>query len=123
MAALEHVSVTVSDPDATAAMLQAVFGWGVRWSGASKAGGRSVHVGPEGSYVALYAPGPVRERGDYREKGWLNHVGVVVDDLADAEARAIVAGLSPVNHGDYEPGRRFYFNDADGIEWEVVSYG
>jgi glyoxylase I family protein len=26
------------------------------------------------------------------------------------------------NHDDYEPGRRFYYNDEDGIEFEVVNY-
>ena len=31
-------------------------------------------------------------------------------------------GLETFNHGDYEPGRRFYFFDWDGIEFEVVSY-
>ena len=30
--------------------------------------------------------------------------------------------LEPFNHDDYEPGRRFYFFDWDGIEFEVVSY-
>ena len=38
------------------------------------------------------------------------------------EARVIAAGLRPYNHGDYAPGRRSYFNDPDGIEYEVVSY-
>ena len=51
----------------------------------------------------------------------LNHVGLVVDDLAAAEA--VAAGLVPFNHADYEPGRRFYFFDWDGIEFEVASYG
>ena len=31
-------------------------------------------------------------------------------------------GLEPFGHDDYEPGRRFYFFDWDGIEFEVVSY-
>ena len=31
-------------------------------------------------------------------------------------------GLTPFSHGDYEPGRRFYFFDPDGIEYEVISY-
>ncbi|MGJ8556368.1 MAG: VOC family protein, partial [Sulfitobacter geojensis] len=26
------------------------------------------------------------------------------------------------NHADYEPGRRFYFHDTDGVEFEVVQY-
>ena len=32
-------------------------------------------------------------------------------------------GYEPCNHADYDPGRRFYFDDEDGIEFEVVSYG
>ena len=34
----------------------------------------------------------------------------------------VAAGLTPFSHADYEPGRRFYFLDPDGIEYEVVSY-
>ena len=32
------------------------------------------------------------------------------------------AGFEPHSHGDYEPGKRFYFDDENGIEFEVVSY-
>ena len=53
----------------------------------------------------------------------LNHIGIEVDDLDAAEARVIAAGLRPFSHADYEPGRRFYFLDPDGIEYaRVVSY-
>ena len=31
-------------------------------------------------------------------------------------------GFTPYSHGDYEPGRRFYFTDGAGIEFEIVSY-
>jgi len=54
--------------------------------------------------------------------GGLNHIGVVVEDLDAVEAKVLAAGLKTTNHGDYEPGRRFYFHDHDGIEFEVVSY-
>jgi catechol 2,3-dioxygenase-like lactoylglutathione lyase family enzyme len=52
----------------------------------------------------------------------LNHIGLEVDDPDAIEARVIAAGLRPFGHADYEPGRRFYFLDPDGIEYEVVSY-
>ena len=125
MGRLEHVNLTVADPDASAAMLGAVFGWRERWRGPSTMGGRTVHLGEAdnagGQYVALYTSG---EGGARHSKGKpLNHVGVLVDDLDACEARAVAAGLEPFSHGDYQPGRRFYFFDADGIEWEVVSYG
>ena len=47
----------------------------------------------------------------------------VVDDLDAAEAVIKDAGLIPFSHDDYEPGRRFYFHEENGIEIEVVSYG
>jgi hypothetical protein len=45
-----------------------------------------------------------------------------VTDLAETERRVAAEGLTPFNHGSYEPGRRFYFIDPDGVEYEVVSY-
>ncbi|MEC9109847.1 MAG: VOC family protein, partial [Pseudomonadota bacterium] len=45
-----------------------------------------------------------------------------VDDLDAAEKIVATHGLEPFGHDDYEPGRRFYFFDWDGIEFEVVSY-
>ena len=46
----------------------------------------------------------------------------MVDLLLATEQAVIAAGLEPFNHGNYEPGRRFYFLDGDGVEYEVVSY-
>ncbi|HEX4848974.1 MAG TPA: VOC family protein, partial [Novosphingobium sp.] len=78
----------------------------------------------ERDYLAVYT-NEGRAKGQNRPypKGTpLNHIGLVVDDLDAAEAAVIAAGLEPFNHGDYEPGRRFYFFDWDGIEFELVSY-
>lgn len=126
MARLEHVNVTVADPDATAAMLGNLFGWKVRWAGDAIHGGRTVHVGNDDSYVAVYTgPGgkPQFDPDDsYLAKGGLNHIGVVVDDLVVAEARVKAAGYTAHSHGDYEPGTRFYFSEENGVEIEVVCY-
>ena len=117
-ALLEHVNVTVSNPAETARRLSDWFGWKVRWSGPSKNGGTTFHVGTDDAYLAVYAyPEPQKT-----PNGRLNHIGVTVDDLDAAEARILAAGLKTYNHADYEPGRRFYFDDPDGIEFEVVSY-
>ena len=123
-ATLEHVNVTVSDPQKTADMICQVFGWKVRWQGGSIHGGHSIHVGSDDSYIAVYASGKPAASGgtSYYTKGGLNHIGIVVDDLDAAEARVKDAGYTPHSHGDYEPGRRFYFHDPDGIEFEVISY-
>ena len=121
---LEHVNITVSDPHATAAWLDRIFGWKIRWEGDAKQNGWSLHVGGQNSYVALYHPGSeaTAKTDSYAARGALNHWAVTVDDLDAVEARVKAEGFTPKNHGDYEPGRRFYFHDTDGIEIEVVSY-
>ena len=124
-ATLEHVNLTVSDPEATANMLCKLFDWQVRWSGDAKLGGRTYHVGEADTYLAIYTlhgtgTNAAPEFGRFR--GGLNHIGVLVQDLEETEQRVIAAGLVPHSHGDYEPGKRFYFNDPDDIEYEVVSY-
>ncbi|MGL4280866.1 MAG: VOC family protein [Albidovulum sp.] len=123
---LEHVNVTVSDPAATAALYGRLFGWKVRWSGGAIHGGHSVHVGTKDQYVALFSgvPGKISAAADssYNRIGGLNHIAVTVADLDAAEAKVRAEGLEPHSHADYEPGRRFYFHDGDGVEYEVVSY-
>jgi catechol 2,3-dioxygenase-like lactoylglutathione lyase family enzyme len=120
---IEHVNITVANPERTAGLMQALFDWHIRWSGPAQNGGHSVHVGSDDHYVALYASGNMAQQPEAFMKGRpLNHIGVQVDDLDATEARVIAAGLLPFSHADYEPGRRFYFLDPDGIEYEVVSY-
>ena len=118
---LEHVNLTVSDPDRSSKLLQDLCGWRERWRGPSQMGGWTIHVGTERDYIAFYThEAPPR----HHAKGMpLNHVGLVVDDLDEAERTVIAAGLVPFSHGDYDPGRRFYFFDWNGIEFEMVSYG
>jgi catechol 2,3-dioxygenase-like lactoylglutathione lyase family enzyme len=120
---LEHVNITVTDPDRTAGLMTALFGWHVRWRGPARDGGHTIHVGSKEQYVALYTGRDAAYAADDFAKGRpLNHIGVEVDDLAAAEARVVAAGLRPFGHDAYVPGRRFYFLDPDGIEYEVVSY-
>lgn len=128
MAQLEHVNITVADPRATAAMLSELFGWHTRWEGEAMNGaGYTVHVGNDASYVALYSgSGPLTGApadGSYHQKGGLNHIGVVVADLDATEAAVKARGYAPGSHADYEPGRRFYFHEENGVEIEVISYG
>ena len=117
---LEHANITVSDPDRSSALLQKLCGWHERWRGPSQLGGWTIHVGTERDYLAIYTNEKEHER--FAKGVPLNHIGLVVDDLDTAERIVEEAGLVPFNHGDYEPGRRFYFFDWDGIEFEMVSY-
>jgi predicted enzyme related to lactoylglutathione lyase len=104
-----------------------LFGWKTRWEGGSMDGqGYTVHVGTETTYLALYTGTDgvnVAPSDDtYKTRSAMNHIAVVVDDL-DAMQRAVEAkGLVTHSHADYEPGRRFYFHDTNGIEIEVVCY-
>ncbi|MCF6322091.1 MAG: VOC family protein [Rhizobiaceae bacterium] len=124
MTVLEHVNFTVSDPEKIASTLCQLFDWHIRWQGSALGGGRSVHVGSEDNYIALYSPN--KEIADscdnYSTRGGLNHVGVVVDNLDEVEQRILKAGFETFSHADYEPGRRFYFHIEEGVEFEVVSY-
>ena len=123
MARLEHLNITVSDPQATAAWIARVFGWKIRWQDPSMLGGHTIHVGNDEDYLALYTNDEVQAADPKFSKSKpLNHVGVVVDDLDAVEEQVVAAGLTPFSHDDYEPGRRFYFFDWNGIEFEVVSY-
>lgn len=122
-AILEHINVTVTDAKATADVLCALFDWNIRWHGDAKDGGITYHVGSADSYVAVYSNGGTDALGNsYKSPGAMNHIGVVVGDIKDVEARVTAAGYTPHSHGDYEPGLRFYFDGPDGIEIEVVNY-
>ncbi|AUC51746.1 glyoxalase [Sagittula sp. P11] len=124
MARLEHVNVTVSDAEATAALLGDLLGWRVRWQGPAIHGGTSIHVGDDATYLALYSPKRIDVPHDdnYSRAGSMNHIGLVVDDLDATEAKVREMGFTPHSHADYEPGRRFYFDGPDGVEYEMVSY-
>jgi len=121
---LEHVNVTVAQPQRTAALLCELFDWQIRWQGASIDNGYSMHVGNDRDYIAIYSQPSVQGQADnsYRTGGGLNHIGVLVDDLQATEQRVLAAGLETFSHQTYEPGSRFYFRDYDGIEFEVLSY-
>ena len=125
MALLEHVNITVSDAQATADWMKDVFGWHIRWQGdAMNEQGYTIHVGTDDSYVALYCPKMQTPKTDdnYTRVAALNHVAVTVSDLDAAEAKVNAAGFTAHTHADYEPGKRFYFHDQDGVEYEVVCY-
>jgi catechol 2,3-dioxygenase-like lactoylglutathione lyase family enzyme len=125
---IEHVNITVTDPERTARLLAGLFDWHVRWRGPARDGGTNIHIGSDSQYISLYgarpgaAPPGAGPTHPFAKGKPLNHIGVEVADLAAAEALVLAAGLQPFGHDSYEPGRRFYFFDQDGIEYELVSY-
>lgn len=117
---IEHANLTVTNPERSTELFKQLLSWEERWRGKSKFGGDTIHVGDKTTYLALYTNSEAK--GGYSKGQPLNHVGLLVDDLAAAEGVVTAAGLEPFGHDDYEPGKRFYFFDWDGIEFEVVSY-
>ncbi len=123
-AVIEHVNVTVRDPDATASLLCRLFDWQIRWEGEAIHNGRTIHVGTSDQYVAVYTMQDSQEpaQTSYEQIGGLNHLGIQVADLDATERRILSAGYKTFSHADYEPGRRFYFRDENNIEYEILSY-
>ena len=52
-AVLEHANYTVSDPAATAAWMEQIFDWRIRWQGDAMAGGHTIHSGTDTQDLAL----------------------------------------------------------------------
>lgn len=124
---LEHVNITVSNPQRSADLMRHLFDWHIRWEGPSMLGGHTIHVGTGDQYIALYTNEDVKAANDgdgpaFQKSQPLNHIAMTVDDLDAVEAKVIATGLETFGHADYDPGRRFYFFDWNGIEFEVVSY-
>lgn len=120
---LEHINITVSDPDSLAEVLCRIFDWDIRWAGAAKDNGYTVHVGNKSSYLALYTHEDVKSlQQSHFTLNHLNHIGIVVDELNNIEDRVKQEGFSTFNHGDYEPGKRFYFMIDKNLEMEVITY-
>lgn len=118
---IEHVNITVTDPERSKTLFEKLLGWEERWRGPSLMGGRSIHVGDANNYIAIYTNDTAR--GGFTKGVPLNHVGLQVDDLDAAEKVVLDLGLKTFSHSDYDPGpKSFYFFDWDGIEFEVVSY-
>lgn len=121
---LEHVNLTVADLDRSIGFYCELLGLRLRWR---RAGGdgttAAAHVGDDRHYLALFEarPGSRRPEPDYESVG-LNHFGFVVDDLDAARERLAALGVAPHSEADYDPGRRLYFFDPDGIEVELVEY-
>ena len=120
---LEHTNLTVKDPDQLAALFVRLFDWKIRWSGDALDNGRTIHVGNEDLYLALYTHDNVI---DNRARNHLainniNHLGIVVSDIDAVESKVKEEGYEPINHADYDPGRRFYFL-IDKLEIEIIAY-
>ena len=120
---LEHTNLTVKNPEELASLFCRLFDWKIRWEGDALDNGRTIHVGSDDSYLALYTHAELEEKYPRNHLAIhnINHLGIVVSDIDEVEAKVKEEGFEPINHADYDPGRRFYFL-IDDLEIEIVSY-
>ncbi len=119
---LEHVNMSVANLDRGISFYERLLGLHVRWQGTNAGGERAAHIGDDRCYLALFEVGGDGKAGaDYDHTG-LNHFGWVVDDLEAVKRRLVTLNVRPHYEAQYEPGRRLYFFDPDGIEVELVEY-
>ncbi len=121
---LEHVNITVKNPEDSAELLCRLFDWYIRWQGESLDVGRTVHVGNDTSYIAFYTQPDAVENGceSYATMRMTNHLAIVVDEFYLIRERVMEEGLKMGEIHLYEPGKRFYFFTPDNLEIEVVKY-
>ena len=119
MAHLRHLAIRCHDMEKSRDFYTTVIGWDFLDYRPSRQG---LDLTDGVNNITLLQNPPDLVRPTFEEGEEYIHFGVVVDDLSAVEAKVKAAGFTPFNHGDYEPGKRFYFNDQDDVEWEVVSY-
>lgn len=123
---LEHVNITVRDLDESSAFYCTLLGGRISWEGTAVNMTRTVRAAhvelPDRSYISMFE----RESGerapyDYAPPG-INHIGFVIDDLAEARDRLRQLACAVEKEASYAPGKRIYLFDPNGIEIELVEY-
>ena len=85
--------------------------------GVSKDEGRTIHLGGEDTYLALYSHADKHfANTSHKTITHLKHIGILVDDLCTLEKKVKASGFIPYNYGDYEPVKLFYFDLDLGFE-------
>ena len=116
---LEHVNISVSDPERMADLLGRLAGWRRRWEGPSLLGGRTIHCGDDNAYVALYHHPEIS--GPFAKGLPLQHVALVVDDL-DAAQERLRSHAVEYRYEDHGNALSLYFDDPDGHVVELTTY-
>ncbi len=123
---IEHANITVKSIAESLKLLQAALPeFRVRGEGDGSER-KWLHFGDDKTYItlneALDSSGKV-SRKDYSRSG-VNHLAFVVDDIDGVDQRLKAEGFEsdPQFQEDSDIRRRYYYEDANGLEWEFVQY-
>ena len=119
---IEHANITVNNVEASAAFYLQLMGGRVRWEGTTSSGRKAAHIGDDRTYLSLFESVEKRPAPEGYGVTGFNHLGFEVDDLGAYRKTLVEMGVEIKGEEDYEPGRRLYFYDPDGIEIELVEY-
>jgi catechol 2,3-dioxygenase-like lactoylglutathione lyase family enzyme len=121
---IEHASITVRDLWAALTFITtALPEFKIRGQDSSNPCAW-LHVGTDETYIALTRSPSTDPRGGlaYHDLG-VNHVGIVVEDVGEVVARLEAVGYKRSSEPEMSRWRRrFYFLDADGLQWEFIQY-
>ncbi|MEL0629075.1 VOC family protein [Psychromonas aquatilis] len=127
MTKIEHLNITVPDIDEAIKFIKIVApDFKVRRDQSPENSYRWAHIGNDHYYFALQEPHleatPAFPLKTYKNHG-INHIALIVEDLARIEADLIKAGYQASIDTPVEQHRkRLYFFDAFGFEWELIEY-
>ena len=126
---IEHANVAVLDMDEAIRFLTiALPHFRVRGGGESADGEKWkkwCHLGTDTIYIAIEQSSAVEKpkAGGESPAARINHVGFVVDDVAEVQRKAETAGYARNALVDESPARRrLYVDDGSGLTWEFVEY-
>lgn len=127
MTQFEHANITVPNIDAALAfLLNAAPDFQIKTDQTHQDSYRWVHIGNESCYFALQEPHSPSVSKDTRKPYQniaVNHIGMIVDDLDNIKLNLLALGYE--QNGDVtqeKHGRRLYFYDKAGFEWELIEY-
>jgi catechol 2,3-dioxygenase-like lactoylglutathione lyase family enzyme len=123
---LEHANITVRDIDAMMRFLVTAFpAFQIRQDKTEADGRRWVHMGHDGTYIALNqaTSSAVEKRVPYQGDPGINHLGYEVDNVDSLRERLVAGGYRDSTYPNEHPFRkRVYFYDDEGNDWEFIQY-
>ena len=122
---MEHANLHVRHFDDAVRFLKTAFPEFRIRSESIRDGLRWMHIGTDGTYIALNETKQDPKTGwaPYNGRPGVNHLGYEVDDVDSLHERLTDAGFKDSTYPNNHPHRkRVYFNDADGNDWEFVQY-